>query len=542
MDEIPVKIGRHTKWISGINENTKCVDIVTGVLQAANLLDVCESDVNTHYALVEMWRGVTKVLNGNSPILRIWKAWADEQPNVCFIVKRFRNPRHDRESSISKPTGSGNVNLIEKMRTHVKEEEISQKTRKKLARRNSSINRQRRPPDTLHPNAVNKNKQELCESIEEKMRVMLLQSESLKEEIAKLQKLKLTINPIENTRNTQETPSTIRVRPRDQSQDTSEDSGIVTDDSEAKSVVNNSRYFNVKHDNSVLQKKDRYVACEPRKVNNRTPDLPLEPPPDDPLLYQWVATMDKINNLNKLLVQKEEAIVALQYELNMLKDARQIDPCPLDCFNTEVVKYREINAKLLEDITINRKHIEKSNEATNASKKVINQLEFDINLVEREGKRLENGLSNLQNIELICEDDSESPAYNSLPPRLYNVYEQQELPVTLPNIHEPRHHETTTMLPANIKHHGTRAKLHNDTKTQLHHDTSTMLNHDTSTRLHDDISAKIPVNTRHQDAKSFLHNQTNAVLQHDPSIMLKHDTSVMLQNDANVVLPANTLV
>jgi len=449
MDEIPVKIGRKTKWISGINETTKCVDIVTGVLKAESLLDVSESDVSIHYALVEMWRGVTKVLSGNSPILRIWKAWADEQSNVCFIVKRIRNPRHDRESSISKPTGIGNVNLIEKMRNHVKEEETTQKTKKKITRRNSSINRQRRPPDTLHPNAVNKNKKELCESIEEKMKVMLLQSESLKEEISKLQKLKMSMNPNEIQSRTQEVSSVIstRLRPRDQSQDTSEDSGIVTDDSEAKSVINNSKYFEIRRDSSVSHKKDRYVSCEPRTENNKAPDLPLKPPPDDPLLYQWVGTMDKINKLNKLLEQKEEQIVALQYEYNMLKEERYLDPCPLDCFNTEVIKYREINAKLLEDITTNRKHIEKTSEETIASKKVINQLEFDINLVEREGKRLENGLSDIQNINLSIEDDNH--AYSSLPPRLYDVYEQQQLPVTLPNIHESIHHETNATLPAN---------------------------------------------------------------------------------------------
>jgi len=454
MDEIPVKIGRHTKWISGINENTECVDIVAGVLQAANLLDVSESEVNKYYALVEMWRGVTKVLNGNSPILRIWKAWADEQPNVCFIVKRIRNPRHDRDSSITKPTSIGNFNFIEKMRDHVKEEEIIQKARKKATRRNSSINRQKRPPDTLHPNAVTKSKQELCYSIEEKIK-------SLKEEIAKLQKVKSTMNPIDSSRNAQETTSTIRIRPRDQGQDTSEDSGIVTDDSEAKSVIN-SKYFDVRPSNVVSQKKDRYVTCEPRTVNNSTPDLPLKPPPDDPLLYQWVGTMDKINKLNKLLEQKEEQIIALQYEYNMMKEENQIDPCPLDCFNTEVIKYREINAKLLEDITINRKQIEKANEETNASKKVINQLEFDINLVEREGKRLESGLSELKNFNLPglvtneletlqsnLQEDSESQMFNSLPPRLYNVYEQQQLPLTLPNIHESINHETSSMLPAN---------------------------------------------------------------------------------------------
>eukprot|EP00090_Calanus_glacialis_P009527 TRINITY_DN17912_c0_g1_i1.p1 TRINITY_DN17912_c0_g1~~TRINITY_DN17912_c0_g1_i1.p1 ORF type:complete len:485 (+),score=87.12 TRINITY_DN17912_c0_g1_i1:234-1688(+) len=451
MDEIPVKIGRHTKWISGINENTKCVDIVTGVLIAEHLLDVSESDINIHYALVEMWRGVTKVLSGNSPILRIWKAWADEQSNVCFIVKRIRNPRHDRESSISKPAGSGNYNLIEKMRNHVKEEEITQKTKKKITRRNSSINRQRRPPDTFHPNAVKKDKQELCESIEEKMRVMILQSEALKEEISKLQKLKLKASPTDSHihRTEASLSYSTRLRPRDQSQDTSEDSGIVTDDSEAKSVVQNTKYFEVRCNNNVSQKKDRYVTCEPKHVNNGRSDLPLKPPPDDPLLYQWVGTMDKISKLNKLLEEKEEQIIALQYEYKMMKDNQYNEPCPLDCFNTEVIKYREINAKLLEDITVNRKHIEKVNEDQNATKKVINQLEFDINLVEREGKRLENGLSDLQNINLTFEDDTENRKHNSLPPRLNDDYDQLQLPITLPNIRESIHHETNPELPVN---------------------------------------------------------------------------------------------
>ena len=90
------------------------------------------------------------------------------------------------------------------------------------------------------------------------------------------------------------------------------------------------------------------------------------------------------------------------------------------------------------------------------------QLEFDINLVEREGKRLESGLSELKNFNLPglvtneletlqsnLQEDSESQMFNSLPPRLYNVYEQQQLPLTLPNIHESINHETSSMLPAN---------------------------------------------------------------------------------------------
>ena len=114
-----------------------------------------------------------------------------------------------------------------------------------------------------------------------------------------------------------------------------------------------------------------------------------------------------------------------------------------------MIKYREINAKLLEDITVNRKHIEKVNEDQNSTKKVINQLEFDINLVEREGKRLENGLSDLQNINLTFEDDPENRKHNSLPPLLNDDYDQLQLLKTLPNICESIHHETNPELPVN---------------------------------------------------------------------------------------------
>ena len=84
--------------------------------------------------------------------------------------------------------------------------------------------------------------------------------------------------------------------------------------------------------------------------------------------------MEKINKLNKLLEQKVEQINAFEYEYKMLKPERYNNPCPLDCFNTKVVKFREINAKLLEEITFNRKHIEKASQEHNYSKMVINQL------------------------------------------------------------------------------------------------------------------------------------------------------------------------
>jgi len=434
MDEIPVRIAKHTKWISGITDGTKCVDIVTGVLMAESLLDVPESEVITHYALVEMWRGVTKVLNGNSPILRIWKAWADEQVNVCFVVKRIKNPKQ----VLTTTKDVKNYNIIEKMRAHVKEEELSQKTKKRVTRRNSSIHRQKKTPDTFHPNAVNKNKKELCESIEEKMRVMILQSEALKNEIYNLQNLNFKPSENENIFRGPEVdlPHKDRLRPRDQSQDTSEDSGIVTDDSEAKSAYENTKYFEMKKH---LREKGPESEI---KLNYKTSEVALQPPPNDPVIYEWVEAMDKINKLNKMLEQKEEQMIALQYEYNMLKSDAKDEPSPLDCFNTEVTKFREINAKLLDDITSNRKHIDNDIEDTNNSKKVINQLEFDINLVEREGKRLEGGLKDLENMSLLAEESNKM-----LPvPDETNNYIQ--LPKTLTNMQENLDRETTLAMAA----------------------------------------------------------------------------------------------
>ena len=83
--------------------------------------------MNQHYALLESWRGVTKLLSGNSLILRIWRSWSAEQDHVSFVVKRIRHPR---------PANSGrgsddNVgqNWLEKMRAEVRQTETGELTR-----------------------------------------------------------------------------------------------------------------------------------------------------------------------------------------------------------------------------------------------------------------------------------------------------------------------------------------------------------------------------------------------------------------------------
>ena len=94
-----------------------------------------EADVNQHYALLESWRGVTKLLSGNSLILRIWRAWSAEQEHVSFVVKRIRHPRPGNSSRGS----DDNVgqNWIEKMRAEVRQSEAADLTREAVAKPDS---------------------------------------------------------------------------------------------------------------------------------------------------------------------------------------------------------------------------------------------------------------------------------------------------------------------------------------------------------------------------------------------------------------------
>ena len=44
-------------------------------------------------ANVQVWRGVASILSPAASIPAIWRAWGQEQPSVCFEVKRIRHPR-----------------------------------------------------------------------------------------------------------------------------------------------------------------------------------------------------------------------------------------------------------------------------------------------------------------------------------------------------------------------------------------------------------------------------------------------------------------
>lgn len=380
-----VKVGKQTKWISGLTEKTTCRDIVTGVLLSTGELDCPQDQVHLHFALVEVWRGVSKVLSASASILRIWEAWAHEQASVSFVVKRIRHPKLELESNQTQSTSLMPCKTrLEEMRQSVRETEAAgQTSRKKVARRTSSLaRRHQRGADTLHPKAAERSREELRVGIQARMRMMMAQKETIERELAKLQLLELEECPSRPAPPLLP-PKPVRRETADTSQDSGVDSGAVTDDGEAK----------------VTQGKEE-TSSNYCYIDE---GLELRPPPEnlDLLLHSFV----RVERLNQRLEQTEEEIVALRFELSMLSESEARVASPLQCFNMEVTKYREINARLLEEITENRSKLERTGEEHEAAKKLVKRVEFDINLVEREGKRLEDGLNQLRKL------DSKSAAF-----------------------------------------------------------------------------------------------------------------------------------
>ena len=100
--------------------------------------------------------------------------------------------------------------------------------------------------------------------------------------------------------------------------------------------------------------------------------------------------LENIHRINCLLESKEEQVLSLTSTLEVLADSGQAEATEvINCFDSEVTKYRDINARLLQEIQENSGHIADMVRNTDIRKKMISQLEFDVNIIERESKKLQ---------------------------------------------------------------------------------------------------------------------------------------------------------
>ena len=303
-------------------------------------------------------------------------------------------------------------------------------------RRASSLARAKRLPDTLHPSLVsnnnnnnNNNNNSLVRrrgevrEMETSVRDLVRKSEKIKAEMGKFEELKKDVK--------QGSPP-----PPDTS-----DSGIVTDDSETK-MGSRKKFYSRNH------------YEEPWKLSRDLKKRNLESP--DRIEQE----LDKIETINSKIEKKEEQIVALSFEFNTLSEPGNSSPPPdaviINSFISEVTRLRDANSGHLQEITKNRDTIKRINDEQQHRSKMMNQLEFDINMIEKEGSKLERSLDQLRLVELPlpldlqyssstdCDNSnnsSESINLIPLPVRNINVTNMNPVRIKLENteLPEPNH-------------------------------------------------------------------------------------------------------
>ncbi|ERL85665.1 ras association domain-containing protein 10 [Dendroctonus ponderosae] len=91
-DEIPIWVRSEQRWVSGITEDTTCIDVIQ-VLCADEEQRGKHMGIPQNYQITERWRGVEQSLDPSSKILDIWNTWGSAQAEVKMSLRRLRSGR-----------------------------------------------------------------------------------------------------------------------------------------------------------------------------------------------------------------------------------------------------------------------------------------------------------------------------------------------------------------------------------------------------------------------------------------------------------------
>ena len=103
--------------------------------------------------------------------------------------------------------------------------------------------------------------------------------------------------------------------------------------------------------------------------------------------------LENIHRLNCLLESKEEEVLTLGSTVSMVGEvgvSQGIDSVGVrHCFDDEISRYRDLNARLSSEIEDNSGQLADMVRSRDQRRKMVTQLEFDVNIIERESKRLQ---------------------------------------------------------------------------------------------------------------------------------------------------------
>ena len=116
-------------------------------------------------------------------------------------------------------------------------------------------------------------------------------------------------------------------------------------------------------------------------------------------IHGLIEMLEKLHRINKVLESKEEQILTMKFECDVLTGApMKAAEAPNPTFDREVVDFREVNAAQLRKIADNSTVLRGLKEESEERRREMARLEFDVNLIERESKRLQTDLRKVESI------------------------------------------------------------------------------------------------------------------------------------------------
>ncbi|KAJ6651432.1 hypothetical protein lerEdw1_021005 [Lerista edwardsae] len=87
--EIVVWVCQEEKIVSGLTKRTTCTQVIEALLEEHQATFAEKRFLfgqPKDYCIIEKWRGSERVLPPLTKMLRLWKAWGEEQPNLHFVL------------------------------------------------------------------------------------------------------------------------------------------------------------------------------------------------------------------------------------------------------------------------------------------------------------------------------------------------------------------------------------------------------------------------------------------------------------------------
>ena len=279
---------------------------------------------------------------------------------------------------MSRSRDGAGVNRLERARAEVAQQRPAPastpaRQERRLLRRNSSANRPRRPPDTLHPRhlVARSRAHEDTPRPPPRSRAPDMATASARRLARRSEQLRAELGGAGGA-------GERKLDPHDTS-----DSGIVTDDSEAREATASTSHYEVP-----------WLA--PRQGEELA------------RVTEAISGLRRLDTLNTRLETSGEQILALGLEHSLLQLAGAADHAEaarhtglvLDTFAAEVARLRALNTGLLGEITTNRDTMQSLAASRDRGGRQLRQLETEVSCAEAEAAQLEASLAQLQLVRL----------------------------------------------------------------------------------------------------------------------------------------------